>query len=571
MPFRPLVLKGYSSYLPAESGLAPNTVEGRLGNTATITSFSYSKDISRFYNVNPFQIGTPVRGAWNIQIYESPDDGARLLFSQSVDLGATFLAAGDPFFGIIGLFFWYWVTDESENSSQGKFKTRVISGEYVPVKLEGQTPALQDWPAIAAPAPARPDVPRVIGASRTSIDIQIPARASYPARAQSLEVWAAPAGSELDPAAPEERFFQKVATPDPGSTISVSIDSVGASSVEKVWLRLKSVNEAGASFGPAMRDVWAKLADDKKDLARGYEGWRFIDTLSSRAPTPLAEWGTALQEVEAQISAGGGYMTGLWYSRPYKCVMPAGALIRVRSDAWGTVPAVVSNKFTFAFSYKTGGTPPQALYDPLVHTLWVFSYEGNELKVTRQTRLNTREKARIQKEDRASKAYEGPLMAFVPFRYGATLHVILDSGTQIRLLCSVDEGHTWEPFEIAMTDTRLLGATLSPDGTTLILLGVATSTLISNDPKLSTEEKEVSQGDLVRATLKFDGNSWKAGPRARVRPRNDQTALPKKENIVSLLRGAGVTYVISQDKDAVQVHLSEDELVTLIEVLTGDG
>lgn len=243
----------------------------------------------------------------------------------------------------------------------------------------------------------------------------------------------------------------------------------------------------------------------------------------------------------------------------------------MRNDAWGTVPAVVRNKFTFAFSYKVGGVAPQTLYDPRVHTLWLFSYEGNELRVHRQTRLKTELKAQIKEWGRYAVAFEGPIFAFAPFRFGATLHVIFDTGTEIRVLSSIDEGRSWAISTLKMENTRLLGATLSADGSTLVLLGIAAATVISNDPRLTEEERNLNQGDLVRATLKFDGTKWTASPTSRVRKRHPSGTLPQKENIVSLLRGGGVHYVVSQEADKIRIDLSTDEITTLAEIVTGDG
>lgn len=115
MPF-PFIPNGFTSPLPVETGQAPDTVLGRLTADAAITDFYYTKVIERTI---PGVGSGNIRESWTIQILESNDENARVLFDQTVDMGITTFSAG-------GMSTWFFVQDHG--MSVGKFKTRIVDG-----------------------------------------------------------------------------------------------------------------------------------------------------------------------------------------------------------------------------------------------------------------------------------------------------------------------------------------------------------------------------------------------------------------------------------------------------------
>jgi hypothetical protein len=371
----PIVLKGFTPYAPAESGLVAGTVAGRIDGDEPIEAFGLQKEILRQFG------GTSrlaLTGPFSVQVVEDETPGAVVLFDWTVELEIVAVAFTDPFFGGgVGLYDWFWYT-QSFNASVGRFKTRVVNATPIPIVIEPDPLAVfKTYPVPVAPLPDAPSYCHLIGYRTQSITARMPA--TLPARATSYTLQIA-AGGNLSPL--EDTWIDFAMGLQPGDERLVPAAAVGESDAERLWFRLKAVNAAGSSRGPAHRDApqtWFNAIQ-----LGGYQGWHAGYVPGEGPPSPYHEAGSGYQEIGAQVSIG-GQIIGRWSGPIYKCELPAGAIIKIISDKWAPA-STIRNKFTFAVSYKPGGVVESAVQHPEIGKTFYLYKGSGDVRLGRSSR-----------------------------------------------------------------------------------------------------------------------------------------------------------------------------------------
>lgn len=464
MPF-PFVPNGFTEPLPVETGLAPNTVLGRLDAAAAITEFYYTKVISRTIDPNNIQ---SIRNSWTIQIVENNDPGARVLFDQTVDMGITTFAGG-AFTG------WFFVLDHGQ--SVGQFKTRIVNATpvtQVPETFAGQNPA---------GGAGVPSYPYLSNLKETTITVTLP---PLPDGASKLVLWASHDNNSV---------AVKVGEGQPGTVFTVSDSIVGQSAPENIWFFVEAVQANGSQskFSPKVRDAFVML--DGTTQIGGYEGWKNIGGAITH-PTVFSE-SSVDTDANDSFQVFGGKIDASWESPVYKCSLPPNAIVKIVHDGWASA-SVIQDKFTFALGFKYGNDA--MLFAPSTQETWAL-YRGNAKPGTSALQCARTKKVTgfnlLPDSDAAlrfpdnSSGVDRTWM----FQNRTWLFVFAQQGQKLVGCYSKTKGQTWEVGVNILDGVQIMGMTNNDDSSIVWAFGNQNGTPARVVLKLTRQVPSENTGD----------------------------------------------------------------------------